>query len=148
MSGIFYAPQFQPVEPPLFNGDEGDVLSIVGGTRQWAPATAPGTPGGYLGGFIADASHAAGGTVAGYQPTGFSATTGRVDILTNNGATLTLSSLGAGTDGQLVNYTNTGPGLIIFSAAGTRLPGDMYVPQNDSLLLCYYAGAINNWCLA
>lgn len=144
MSGFFLAPQFEPVAPPLFNGADGDVLTIVSGTRAWAPGGG-GVKQGYLGAYLL-ASPAAGAYTA-YDPAGFGPTIGRLDINTGAGV-VTINSLIAGADGQMLNVTNTGGNNLIFPSGGTRLPGTMYIPENDSLLLCYYAGSINLWCLA
>lgn len=152
MSGFFLAPQFEPVAPPLFNGAEGDVLTIVGGQRAWGPGGG-GVKQGYLGSYIASAP--ATGVYNNYTPAGFSATVGRLDIDTTSG-NVELTGLVAGADGQLLNVSNIGANALILdplnggsiAANQFRLPGQMYIsPQYDSIFLCYYGGAVNKWVL-
>lgn len=151
MSGFFLAPQFEPVAPPLFNGAEGDVLAIVGGQRAWSSGGT--AKQGYLGSYISVTPSA--GIHANFAPAGFSPTVGRLDIDTSAG-NVELTGLVAEADGQLLNVSNIGPNALILDPlnAGSvaanqfRLPGQMYIsPQYDSILLCYYAGAINKWVL-
>lgn len=153
MSGFFTAPQFQPIEPPLFNGPEGDVLTIVSGTRQWAPGAPAPTP---AIGTLIDASPGT-GVFNDFDPAGFGPSVGRLDIDTSSGD-VELTGLIAAADAQLLIVSNIGSGghnlildpLDASSAAGNqfRIPGQMFINDLDGFLLCYYAGTVNKWCMA
>lgn len=152
MASFLRAPQFLPVEPPLENGDVGDVLTISSGhTRVWAPGGGGG--GGGVGTYLEDAPTA--GVHNNYAPAGFGATVGRLDIDTTAGD-VELTGLLAGNDAQLLIVTNIGANNLILDPlnAGSlaanqfRLVGQMYAAQYDAILLCYYAGSVNKWCMA
>lgn len=143
MSGFLFAPVFLPYQQPLDNGADGDVLTIVGGSRAWAPGGGGGSTG-YLGTYITVAPAA--GSYTNYNPAGFGPGVGRLDIDTSAG-NVELVSLIAGTDGQLLNVSNTGPNTLLLDTPGFRLPGQMAIVENDAQLLCYYAGSINKWCM-
>lgn len=145
MSGFFAAPQFEPVQPPLFDGAVGDVLTITSGGRAWAPASGGGVKQGYLGSYLSAAP--AGGTYTNYNPAGFGPAVGRLDIDTTAG-NVTIASLVAGTDGQLLNIRNIGANTLTLASPGFQFPGSFTVPQYDAVLVCYYGGSINKWCLA
>lgn len=148
MSGFLTPAQFSPIEPVLPNGTAGQVLTIVSGRRAWAAGG--GGSGGSLGPlqtFIAAAG--ANNNVAA------TAGVGRLDVSTAAGAA-NITGIAAGTDGQLLNVRNTGANLLTLnsdnagslSANQIQLPADLSLPQYDALLLCYYGGSINKWCLA
>jgi hypothetical protein len=143
----------------------GDVRNAIAGTgititgnlaSPFATISATGGGGGtqgYLGTFITNAP--ASGVINNFAPAGFGAGVGRLDVDTTAG-NVELTGLTAGTDGQLLNVRNTGANNLILdslnggSAAANQfeLPGQMYIPQYDSILLCYYGGAINKWVMA
>lgn len=153
MGGFVNAPQFLPVEQPLRNSPTpGYVLTIqANGTRGWSPGGGGG--GGGIGSYLEDAPTA--GVHNNYNPTGFGSTVGRLDIDTTAGD-VELTGLQAGTDGQLLIATNIGANNLILdplnagSSAGNqfRLVGQMYAAQYDAILLCYYGGTVNKWCMA
>lgn len=154
MSGFIRAPQFLPGEPPLQNGTNGQVLTIVAGKRAWAAGGGGGGTTGYLGTYVTTAPTA--GVHNDFAIAGFGAGVGRADIDTTAGD-VELTGLAAGTDGQLLNVRNIGANNLILDplnagSAGAnqfQLPGQLYVaPQYEAILLCYYGGAINKWCMA
>ena len=145
MSGFLFAPVFLPYQQPLENGADGDVLTIVGGQRAWAPASGGGVKQGYLGTYLSAAPAAGSYTL--YDPAGFGPGVGRLDIDTSGG-NVTLVSLTPGSDGQLLNVSNIGANELILDVPGFRLPGQMYIPKFDAQLLCYYAGSVNQWVMA
>lgn len=149
MSGFLVAPVFLPIRQPLQNGAPGNVLTITAnGERAWV-AGGGGGVGSYL-----EAAPAA-GTYNDYAPAGFGSTVGRLDIDTGAGD-VELTGLLAGSDAQLLIVTNIGAHNLILdplnvgSAAANRfrLPGQMYLPQYNAQLLCYYTGTVNKWCQA
>lgn len=145
MGSFLVPPQFQPTEPPLFNGADDDVLTIVGGVRTWAPGGGGGGTTGYLGTYIHDAPAA--GSHTAYAPAGFGPGVGRYDVDTSAGD-VEFVSLTPGTDGQLLNITNIGANNLILDTPGFRLPAQMFIVENDAQLLCFYGGTINKWCMA
>ena len=145
MSGFLFAPVFLPYQQPLENGADGDVLTIVGGQRAWAPASGGGVKQGYLGTYLEDAPTA--GAHVNYNPTGFGPGVGRLDIDTTAG-NVEIVSLFPGADAQLLNITNIGANLLQLDSPGFRFPRFFTVPQFDNVLVCFYGGTINLWCLA
>src|SRR5579863_7478308 len=116
---------------------------MVGGVPKFAAGGGGGTTG-YLGTYITDAPTP--GVHTGYTPTGFGAGVGRYDVDSTAG-NIEFASFTAGTDGQLLNVCNIGVNVVLLDTPGFRLPGQMAIPQFDSILLCYYGGSINQWCL-
>jgi hypothetical protein len=143
MGGFFAPPQFTPIEPPLPNGPDGDVLTIVGGSRAWAPASGGGSSG-TLGAYITDTPAA--GAHVGYAPAGFTDETGRLDIDTSNGD-IEIVTLTQGTDGQLLNIGNTGNNALQLDNSGFRVPGsNLNISPGSSELFCWY-DTVNLWVL-
>lgn len=145
MSGFITAPVFLPPAPPLSNGINGQVLTIVGGARAWATPGGGTVKQGYLGTYLSDAPSA--GAHTNYNPAGFGAGVGRLDIDTAAGNVEIVSLIGT-SDGQLLNITNIGPNLLQLDSPGFRFPGSFTVPKFDAVLVCFYGGTINLWCLA
>lgn len=153
MGGFLVAPVFEPIEPPLWNGAPGTVLTITsGGRRAWLPGGGGG--GGGVGTYLLVSPAA--GVYNDFDPTGFGTGVGRLDIDTTPGD-VELTGLLAGTDAGLLIITNIGANNLILdplnaaSAAANRfrLPGQIYVsPQYEAMLLCYYGGTVNKWCMA
>jgi hypothetical protein len=147
VSGFLFAPVFLPYQQPLENGAEGDVLSIVGGQRAWAPG---GGGGGGVGTYAT--SEPAAGI---HNNFAIGAGVGRYDIDTTLG-NVELTGIVAGTDGQLLIVTNIGANILqldslnagSLSANRMRLPGNMVLVQNNAQLLCYYGDSVNKWCQA
>jgi hypothetical protein len=149
MGGFFVPPQFLPVEPPLFNDTDGKVLTMVGGRRKWAmPGSGGGASIGPLQTYVATAG--ANNNVPAL------ANIGRLDVDTTAGAA-NITGIAAGFDGQLliVRCIGANPKYLTLNSmnAGSsaanqlQLPADLTLPQYDGILLCYYGGPINKWCL-
>ncbi len=151
MGSFFVPPQFSPIEPVLPNGTNGSVLTIVGNRRAWAAAAAPPASLGTRAVYVTAAG--ANNNIA------VAAGVGRLDIDTSAGAaSLTGIALSGVTDGYLLNVRCIGanPKYLTLNSmnAGSsaanqiQLPSDLTLPQYDALLLCYYGGSINKWCMA
>lgn len=145
MSGFLFAPVFLPYQQPLDNGADGDVLTIVGGSRAWAPASGGSVKQGYLGSYIEEALGA--GTYTDHAPAGFDPGVGRYDVVTTG--TVILAGLVTTSDGQMLNIRNFGTGVLELASPGFQFPGTIVLPtQYDAQLVCYYGGSINAWCMA
>jgi hypothetical protein len=146
-------PTFSPPAYAIKTGTAGQVLMSNGGS---AAPTFQAAGGGTIPGFLAALVPA--GANNDFNPGGAWPTNiGRLDVDPSLGVA-NLTGLVAGIDGQLVVIFNSealgGNNLTLnnqnaASAAANRFQGSgdfIIVPQN-SLTLCYYAGAINRWRL-
>lgn len=150
------SPTFVPPQPPVPLGANGTVLTVVGGTLQFA---AGGTGGGVTLTNYVNFVLVGAGPFNNLAPTGFSVVsplTGRLD-LSNAGASVAITGLTAGTDGQIVLLRNSGTvnniTLNLLNAGstaanqftGTTGPGDPILTPGNPIWLVYYAQGINKW---
>lgn len=103
---------------------------------------------------VTDAAPGAGALTA-YAPTGFGATTNRLDVVADDLGTQ-LNDLPIGADNQTVRVRNKGLvgelGLINANAGSTaakRFSGenDVSLPPGASIEIRYYAGSVNRWIM-
>ena len=141
MSGFLPAPTFRPSVPPIPLGSDGQVLTMVSGTPQFA---AGGGGGGGLGSYLAYASPA--GASNNVTPPGFGNTVGFLDVTLAAGDA-NWTGLAAGADKQMLvvanadaTHTLTLNGLNGGSLAANqfRAGGDPVLPPLSAILLVYY----------
>jgi hypothetical protein len=151
LSGFLTRPAFNPPQPPTQLGANGTVLTVVGGGLKFTTA---GSSGISFGQFIAFTLVGA-GPFNDVSPTGFNALTGRLD-LSNSGASVNVTGLVAGADGQGIILRNAGASFNITlqsqnagSLAANRfvISADITLTPLNAVLAVYYAGSINRWVI-